>query len=954
MSETCIPKEGAADTNPKYKASPYRPEIFPVVVDHSRDDLLTPFGKATLSDRYLVEGESYQDLFARVAGFYAADEAHAQRLYDYISKHWFMPATPILSNGGTTRGLPISCYLNSAEDSLEGIVGLWNENVWLASKGGGIGSYWGNLRSIGEPIGRCGKTSGVIPFIRVMDSLTLAISQGCVDGDTEILTECGWVRFEELGPQHGKVYQIDDTKFGSFVEVQEYHKYPYTGKMHLYANTGNTVNHLVTPNHRMVYETLRKIDTLTGKLRVWTSGLRERESKDFKPHRDNRIYTTGPSTFDKGCGLTPIERLWIAYQADGARNPSGCSTGSISGEVIYNFRFTKPRKIARLVAILEAAEYRYTKSTHVDGVTCISVRFPLDSLPTKDLSEWVDLTSRDYVWCMDFVQEVFHWDGHQQSRAYGSYSSTEKENADLVNAIACMAGYKSAVRCVERDAPRQPIHVTHILRNRATVGGEEIEKTEVDFSGHVYCVSVPSGRFLARRNGVTIVTGNSMRRGSAAVYLPIWHPEIEEFIEMRRPTGGDPNRKALNLHHGIMVSDEFMYAVERNEKWHLRSPKDNSIQRTVRARDLWIRILTARMEQGEPYIIYSDTVNRARPEHHKLAGLEVKTSNLCAEITLPTGIDHHGKDRTAVCCLSSLNLETWDDWHDNEQFFEDVMLFLDNVLQDFIERAPDEYAKARYAAMRERSIGLGVMGFHSYLQARGIPFESALAKSANLRIFKHIRKQVDAISVKFAHIYGPCPDAEEFGIMERWSNKMAIAPTASISTIAGNASPGVETLNANVVLHKTLSGNFTVRNRHLKALLARKGHDTPEVWSKIILAKGSVKDLDVLTDDEKAVYRTAFEIDPRWVIEHAADRAPLICQAASNNLFLPADIQKRDLHMIHYTAWKKGVKSLYYCRSLSIQRAENVSSGEGMTAVNLRSVPEVTTPVDYDECLACQ
>lgn len=624
MSETCIPKEGAADTNPKYKASPYRPEIFPVVVDHSRDDLLTPFGKATLSDRYLVEGESYQDLFARVAGFYAADEAHAQRLYDYISKHWFMPATPVLSNGGTSRGLPISCYLNESTDSLDGIVDLWNENVWLASKGGGIGSYWGNLRSIGESVGRCGKTSGVIPFIRVMDSLTLAISQG------------------------------------------------------------------------------------------------------------------------------------------------------------------------------------------------------------------------------------------------------------------------------------------------------------------------------------------SLRRGSAAVYLPVWHPEIEEFVEMRRPTGGDPNRKALNLHHGVMIPDDFMHAVERDDIWHLRSPKDNSIQRTVRARDIWIRILTARMEQGEPYIVYSDTVNRARPEHHRLAGLEVKTSNLCAEITLPTGIDHHGKNRTAVCCLSSLNLEMWDEWHNDDQFFEDVMLFLDNVLQDFIERAPDAYEKARYAAMRERSIGMGVMGFHSYLQARGIPFESALAKSANRRIFKRIRSKADEISVKFAHIYGPCPDAEEFGIMERWSNKLAVAPTASISTIAGNASPGVETLNANVVLHKTLSGNFTVSNRHLKALLAQKGHDTPEVWSEIIRAKGSVQGLSVLTDSEKDVYRTAFEIDPRWFIEHAADRAPLICQAASNNLFLPADIHKRDLHMIHYTAWKKGIKSLYYCRSLSIQRAENVSAGDTMTAINLRSVQRVDQQVDYEECLACQ
>ncbi|AZV38161.1 ribonucleotide-diphosphate reductase subunit alpha [Komagataeibacter xylinus] len=601
------------------------PGHHPVRVDRSRDALLTAFGKATLNNRYLLPDESYQDLFGRVASYYGANPAHAQRLYDYISRHWFMPATPVLSNGGTSRGLPISCFLNEANDSLRGIVDLWNENVWLASKGGGIGSYWGNLRSIGENVGRNGKTSGVIPFIRVMDSLTLAISQG------------------------------------------------------------------------------------------------------------------------------------------------------------------------------------------------------------------------------------------------------------------------------------------------------------------------------------------SLRRGSAAVYLPVWHPEIEEFIELRRPTGGDPNRKALNLHHGVLVSDAFMRAVADDDEWALLSPKDNTVIRKVSARALWIRILTARMEQGEPYIIYSDHVNNARPEHHKLAGLEVKTSNLCAEITLPTGMDHHGRERTAVCCLSSLNLETWDEWKDDPQFIEDVMLFLDNVLQDFIDRAPDDMERARYAAMRERSVGLGVMGFHSFLQAKDVPFESVVAKSWNRKIFQHIRAQADAASRKLAEERGPCPDAAEYGVMERFSNKMAIAPTASISIIAGNASPGIEPIAANVFLQKTLSGSFTVRNRHLDKLLTRKGRNTSDVWSSITLNKGSVQHLDFLTQQEKDVFKTAFELDQRWVIEHAADRAPFICQAQSVNIFLPANVHKRDLHQIHYMAWKRGVKSLYYCRSLSIQRADAVSDGQ-----EKRDVPPKdggsppATSGDYEECLACQ
>jgi ribonucleoside-diphosphate reductase alpha chain len=605
------------------------------VTERTRDDRLTAFGKATLSDRYLLPGESYQDLFARVASAYADDDAHAQRLYDYISRLWFMPATPVLSNGGTSRGLPISCFLNEASDSLEGIVGLWNENVWLAARGGGIGSYWGNLRSIGEKVGMNGKTSGVVPFIRVMDSLTLAISQG------------------------------------------------------------------------------------------------------------------------------------------------------------------------------------------------------------------------------------------------------------------------------------------------------------------------------------------SLRRGSAAVYLPVSHPEIEEFIEIRRPTGGDPNRKALNLHHGVLIPDAFMRAVESDGEWALTSPKDGAVLRTVPARQLWIRILTARIETGEPYLVFIDHVNRALPQHQKLAGLTVKTSNLCSEITLPTGTDRFGRERTAVCCLSSLNLETYFEWHEHPTFIEDVMRFLDNVLQSFIEKSGSDFQRAAYSAMRERSVGLGVMGFHSFLQASNIPLESVMAKVWNKKIFKHIKQEVDAASVKLAGERGACPDAADFGIAERFSNKLAIAPTASISIICGGASPGIEPIAANVFTHKTLSGSFNVRNPYLQQLLARKGRDDEETWTSITLNQGSVQHLDFLDDHEKAVFKTAFELDQRWLVEHAADRTPFICQSQSLNLFLPADVHKRDLHQIHLMAWKRGVKSLYYCRSLSIQRAEAVSGDiaavpmpparkNGTDAPAELPLAAMAEPNNYEECLACQ
>ena len=595
-----------------------------IKIDRSKDEKLTNFGKATLSDRYLGPNESYQDLFARVASTYADNNLHAQRLYNYISNLWFMPATPVLSNGGTKRGLPISCFLNEASDSLSGILDLWSENVWLAAKGGGIGSYWGNLRSIGEKIGRVGKTSGIIPFIKVMDSLTMAISQG------------------------------------------------------------------------------------------------------------------------------------------------------------------------------------------------------------------------------------------------------------------------------------------------------------------------------------------SLRRGSAACYLTIDHPEIEEFIEMRRPTGGDPNRKSLNLHHGVLVTDAFMRAVETDEQWALKSPTDASIQSTISARNLWIRLLTARIETGEPYIIFIDTVNRLIPQHHKLAGLNVKTSNLCSEITLPTGIDKEGKDRTAVCCLSSLNLEKYDEWKDDKNFINDIMRFLDNVLTDFIDRAPEQFKDAKYSAMRERSVGLGVMGLHSYFQKNMIPLESVMSKVWNKKIFKNIQEKADQASKDLADERGACPDAAEYNFKERFSNKTAIAPTASISIICGGASPGVEPVAANSYTHKTLSGSYNVRNRYLEKALEKHGKNDDETWSSITTNQGSISHLDFLTDLEKNVFKTAFELNQNWIVELGADRTPYVSQAQSINLFLPADVHKKELHQIHFQAWKKGLKSLYYCRSKSIQRAENINSGSSTDITKNVYRKEVDTDPDYDECLSCQ
>ena len=590
--------------------------------DEARDRFLTDFGKATLEDRYLLPGEKFQDMFMRVAKCYSDNESHAQRIYDYISKLWFMPATPILSNGGAKRGLPISCFLNTVHDSLDGILSTWGENVWLASNGGGIGTYWGEVRSIGETVKKSGQTSGIIPFVRVMDSLTLAISQG------------------------------------------------------------------------------------------------------------------------------------------------------------------------------------------------------------------------------------------------------------------------------------------------------------------------------------------SLRRGSAACYLDIHHPEIEEFLEIRKPSG-DFNRKSLNLHHGINITDEFMECVKHNKEFCLKSPKTSETLRKVNARELWQKILETRMQTGEPYLVFMDTVNKNMANHQRKLGMKVRTSNLCSEIMLHTGLDHHGKDRTAVCCLSSVNLEKWDEWSGEPQFIEDIMRFLDNVLDDFIKNAPESMKNAVYSAKMERSVGLGAMGFHSFLQKKGVPFESAIAKSWNAKFFKHLKKEADKASLILAMEKGPCPDAAENGVKARFSHKLAIAPTASISIICGGTSACVEPIPANIYTHKTLSGSFTVKNKYLEGLLESKGLNTEKIWQSILENDGSISHINELSDSEKSVFKTAFEIDQRWIVEMAADRTPYICQSQSINLYLSADIDKWDLMMLHWKAWELGIKSLYYCRSKSIQRA----SYAGVEADNTKQWPSkeiVEEKTDYEECLSCQ
>ena len=588
-------------------------------INYERDELLPDFSVRTLEDRYLLDDEtSPQQAFARAAKTFADDDDHAQRLYDYASQLWFMFSTPVLSNGGSSRGLPISCFLNYVGDSRGGIAGHYTENAWLSSVGGGIGGYWGDVRSVGSKTSRGSESTGVIPFLKVVDAEMLAFSQ---------------------------------------------------------------------------------------------------------------------------------------------------------------------------------------------GVT---------------------------------------------------------------------------------------------------------------------------------------------RRGSYAAYLPIDHPEIEEFLDVRKPTGGDINRKSINLHHAVIISNKFMELIANatttegfDDSWDLIDPHSGEVRKTVSAKVLWIKIIQNRVETGEPYIMFEDTINEALPEFQKALGLKVHQSNLCSEITLPTD-----DTRTAVCCLSSVNLEKFDEWSSSETFIPDLIRMLDNVIEYFINNAPDELARARFSASQERSLGLGAMGFHAYLQKRRIPFESALAKSFNLRAFTHIKTEASKATRKLADERGECPDSKWYGGGVRNAHLLAIAPNASSSIVCGNTSPSIEPYRANAFTQKTKTGSALLKNPFLEKLLEEKGENTEEVWKTIITNNGSVQHLECLTDYEKDTFKTAVELDQRWVVEHAADRQEHICQAQSVNMFFPADVSKQELHNVHLMAWTRKLKTLYYLRSEALKRAEVVSD---------EKLREYIFDFDDEEgCLACE
>lgn len=1294
------------------KSNNNKKEYLGITIDYSKDSNVTEFAYETLRDRYFIEGEtSYQEALARcITAFDGGDKELAQRLYDAASNFWWVPSTPVLSNGGTKRGLPISCFLNYVDDSLEGFNNHFNENTWLASKGGGIGGCWSSLRSNGVPTSKGSRSSGSIPFMKCIDSQMLAVSQGtCYIEGTEVLTSKGWKDFRNV-TYDDKVAQVTDGREIEFVAPLDIIKEYVEEDLVNFSLKDKSLDLTVTKNHSMVISRRKQ----KNNEKYLSRELEKVRAEDLNLHRDNYIHTTASTSFNSTqTVLSPFERLLVAYQADG-RN---YSKRDIDKKWKVHFRFKKERKVERLKAILKECGLSYKITTGSEGVFNFHIE---TSTLEKHFKEWVDLSNVSKEWCVDFIEEVKFWDGHQHLGERGiKYSNTSKEDADIVHSIACLAGRRSKYREIVRTGNRSNIYEVYIRNNYIPINGEKIKKTIVSYSGYVYCTEVPSGMLLVRYKGTTAVCGNT-RRGAYAAYQNIDHPEIEEFLLMRRPTGGDPNRKCLNLHHGINITNKFMEAVDRGEPWDLIDPKSKQVVKTVDARKLWEDILIMRVETGEPFVHWIDTTNQAVPEYHKKLGRWVKQSNLCCvtgdqrvytanlglvkvkdlaafgnkleligydprhskvvsnaspmylrsdledvyeirtkegyihkvtkehkvwikdrgwvetrdlvpgdelqlqpnecnfgsyhlpELAFIAGVhtgdgntyksthlhvfksktyhlcstleryvekviqdnlydkrsrghlspkfgkeyrgsrrlsskllfdiledykytknkvpefvfsgtretvaryleglyvtdgnlrwdrnkiavsltnsneeflreiqllwinlgvkssiykshnggisevnfkdrgrvtinqkpcyrlnitsregcriadsivnlslhregdtrdkfvetlelplssfskeqnftatvtevikvgqepvycpkvysDNHSwiangfvthnseivlptdKDHTAVCCLSSVNLEHFKEWS-KTTLVQDLIVFLDNVLQYFIDNAPDTMEKAIRSAKRERSLGLGAMGFHSFLQANMIPMESAMAESWNRKMFKHIREEAEKSTERLGLTKGNCPDYEEYYQSSLYPPRrnaylMAIAPNAS-SAIMSNSSPSVEPMSANVYTHKTDSGSFQVVNKFLLALLESRvtGGELKDVLKSIVEHEGSVQHLDILSDEEKEVFKTAFEIDQNWLVHHASVRQQFIDQAQSINLFFTADVNKSILHKVHWSAWKKGLKTLYYCRSKAISRADTLNKAVERTKID--EVPEENSG-NYEECLSC-
>ncbi|AUR91602.1 hint domain protein [Vibrio phage 1.161.O._10N.261.48.C5] len=918
-------------------------------IDYSRDKIIPEQGYAMLTKKgfYKKEGEySPQESFARATTCFSfGDLGLAQRLYDAVSKQHFTFASPVLSNAVKHEypeglefkdvreylkknvkpsGLPISCFLSYIPDTREGLVDTGSETRYLSMNGGGVGLYAG-MRSVDE------KSTGVMSHMKTYDADAQAYKQGeCYLPDTEILTEHGWKRFNEIQGTEKVVTVLDDNTY-AIEDPLEWTEHDFSGKMFNFSNENRGFSVTVTPNHRMMVN--RK-----SRKHGWDENYASVFAKDLKMHNEVRFNHALRSVVPE---VSSEVKFQVALSADGHKHCDGKT---------ITFHFSKERKIIRMRNILDNMRANYTESEASDGTTNFFI-YGLYETP-KGL---VNLLHTDVTpeAAAGIVEEVGYWDSYKDPRVEKTYvfSGTVKSDADTLMALCAISGYGSRIHEEERDETRKKLYTVRVSPNKHLLL-EKVTKTEVDYEGKVNCCIVRSGRIIVRSGETTLVCGNT-RRGSYAAYLPIDHPEIMNFLEMRSPVGGDTNQKCFNLNNAINVTDDFMHKLVNEEDFELVDPKHGKTGRFLKTTEVWEKILEVRKDTGEPYLNFIDTINAAIPEHITNPAYKVVQSNLCNEIHLMTN-----SERTAVCCLSSLNLDKYDEWKDTT-LVADMVRMLDNVLEYFIALAPDTISRAIFSAEQERAIGLGTLGFASYLQRKGVPFESGGFNSAvqhNHNIYKNIKKQAVIESLILGKERGVPNDCEGSGM--RNSHLMAIAPNASSSSMV-NVSPSIEPFAGIAFTAQGRSGSFLIKNTHFEKVINTFADDNGKdqnwkdrQWNTIVANDGSVQGLDWLDDHNKKVFKTSSEIDQKWVIEHAAIRQPHICQGQSLNLAIHPDLTHDEVSYLHWLAWKKKVKGLYYYRGASKVKAS--VSGDG-TNKPLNAVPVKTNfQQDDNACLSCE
>lgn len=850
---------------------------------------LNDLSQKFLDKDYLLPGQTVDervDIICNRAEEILQKPGFAARLKENFQKGWYSFSTPIWINFGNSRGLPISCFGSHVSDSMESIMDTLSEVAIMTKYGGGTSAYFGEVRSRGSDITDNGKSSGAVHFMQMYNSGINVVSQGCYDDQTEILTSLGWMRFAEASKvKNIKIAQVEEDETVTFVNPVEFYEYHVDEDLILFKDSKN-IDLLVTKNHNMVFKREKKCIIDQKYYRSIGNKFYSQSAETCPLHRDIKYLHS--ANLPSGPGLSIKERLYIAIQAD----------GHVSKEYPYyvKFRFSKQRKVDRMHYLLKeyGIDYKF-KHCISDNTFTFYIKFDHNVPKTFD---WVNIENKSVEWCSEFIEEVSYWDSNINNSEGINYSSVIKINADKVQEIASVCGYKSyLILDMRENSPnKSPIYKLSLSYGHY-FGVEKLKKITVPYKGMVYCVEVPSHKIIVRRNGRTVVCGNSARRGSCAVYLPIDHGDIEEFLQIK--TEGNPIQ---DLSFGVIISDEWMNSMIEGDK---------------KKRKIWAKVLERRQNVGYPYIFFSDNANNATVDTYKDKNLRINHSNLCTEIFLP-----NHTDESFVCDLSSMNILYYDEWKDTDAV-EILVYLLDAVMTEFIQKASKikHMERAVKFAERHRALGLGWLGWHSYLQSKMIPFESMEAKHHNVMIAKNIYDAAYAASAKLAQEYGEPELLKGYG--RRNTTLLAIAPTKSSSWILGQVSEGIEPYKSNYYIKDLAKGKFSIKNPYLEKLLIEKKQNNKEVWNSILANHGSVQRLEFLSDFEKSVFKTFQEISPMEIIIQAAQRQKYIDQGQSLNLMIHPSVPTKDVNALIIEAWKMGIKSLYY--QFSVNAAQEFS-----------------------------